>query len=187
MLYDACATEFNDAVDIPATTVLRYRAGPPSVEDVVQLVNRNSGSFLLVFVHHDQDSSRARLEREWLTPLLSAWGSRIERLVTVVPIRETEAWVLADGNALRRALGVRWGDDELGVPGRPREVERIDDPKVPLSKVAGRIGRPVAFYFERLAELISLDVLRDVPSFASVRATVVETLTELGYSRRARS
>lgn len=183
-LDDICATDFNESVEIPEIVVLRHHSGPPSVQQIIDTVEKNEGLFSLVFVHRDHGASRDRLEREWIGPLSLKWGSRAERLVMVVPVRETEAWALADGNALRRALGVTWQDADLGVPRRPRDVEKIPDPKVPLDQIGVRIGRPVENYFERLSELVSLTVLRRVPSFMAWRERTMDALSELGYRRK---
>jgi hypothetical protein len=179
-----CSSDFTDSVEIPDVTVLRDHSGPPSVDQIIKIIERNDGLFSLVFVHRDHGASGERIEREWVGPLATRWGRRSERLVMVVPVRETEAWVLADGLALRRALGVTWRDSELGVPIRPKDVEAIRDPKVPLRKTGVRIGRPVENYFERLSELVSLSVLQQVPSFAGWWERTVEALTDLGYRRR---
>jgi hypothetical protein len=113
-----------------------------------------------------------------------AWGDeRAERLIPVVPVRKTEAWVLADGDALRSVLGINWTDVRLGVPARAADVERVPDPKVPIREIVGRLKRPIEDFYEELAESISLERLGDVPSFAGMRSQICETLAELGYRR----
>jgi hypothetical protein len=101
----------------------------------------------------------------------------------VVPVRKTEAWVLADGDALRGVLGINWPDARLGAPGRAADVERIADPKVPIREFVGRLKRPIEDFYEELAESISLDRLGEVPSFAEVRGRISDSLAGLGYRR----
>ncbi|GLY03669.1 DUF4276 family protein [Actinoplanes sp. NBRC 101535] len=184
-LEDVCATDFADDVDVDQVTVLRRRQRPPTVPEIIGVVEANADTFHLVFVHRDQDGNTDRVRREWLDPLAEAWGtSRPERWVPVVPVRKSEAWVLADGNALRSVLGVRWADADLGVPGRPRDVERIGEPKVPIRRLVDRLGRPIEDFYEELAEAISLDVLTTVPSFLAVRECTVRAIADLGYRPR---
>ena len=129
-------------MDVDGVTVLRRASRPPNVPEILDLVQDNTDAFHLVFVHRDQGANPDRVRDEWMLPLAKAWGdSRPERMVPVIPIRETEAWLLADGAALRTALGVQWSDSDMGVPGRPREVEAIADPKVP-DRAAGTTPRP---------------------------------------------
>jgi hypothetical protein len=183
-LDDMCSSDFDDVVEVADVVVMRMRSGPPAVDSVIELVERQAGSFSLVFFHRDQGANPERVKREWIDPLRRTWGSRTERLITVVPVRETEAWLLADGAALRRALGVRWPNDVLGVPGTPRLVEKISDPKAVLSELGDRVRRPIDSYFARLGELVSLDVLADVPAFRSWQEETRDALAASGYKRR---
>ncbi|MEV6349390.1 hypothetical protein [Actinoplanes sp. NPDC051851] len=184
VLEDVCGTEFADSVDVDAVTALRGGARPSTVPEIIELVRGHRGEFHLVFVHRDQDGNTDRVNREWIGPLLGAWDPGWpERLIPVIPIRKTEAWVLADGDALRDVLGVRWTDTELGVPARPRDVERIPEPKDPIGRLVRRLARPIDDFYEELAESISLDVLRTVPSFAAVRDRTTSALAQLGYRR----
>jgi hypothetical protein len=183
-LEDVCADDFSEMVDVERVTVLRERMRPLAVPDIVDLVRRNENTFHLVFVHRDQDGNTDRVRREWIDPLTEAWGGRRpERLIPVVPVRKTEAWVLADGDALRGVLGINWSDVQLGVPGRAADVERIPDPKVPIREIVRRLNRPIEDFYEELAESISLERLCGIPSFVDVRARVAGSLADLGYRR----
>lgn len=183
-LDDMCSSDFDDVVEVADVVVLRTRSGPPAVDSVIQMVERQAGSFSLVFFHRDRGANQERVKREWIDPLREMWGSRAERLITVVPVRETEAWLLADGAALRRALGVRWSDAAIGVPGTPQMVEKIGDPKSVLAQLGGRVRRPIDSYFARLGELVSLDVLANVPAFRSWQEETRDALAASGYKRR---
>ncbi|MFF5080134.1 hypothetical protein ACFY36_24030 [Actinoplanes sp. NPDC000266] len=94
-----------------------------------------------------------------------------------------EAWLLADGDALRSSLGVRWSDADMGVPRRPKDVEAIVDPKIPIRRLEQRRNRSIEDFFEEIAESVSLDVLREVPSFAAFERQTISALTDMGYRR----
>jgi Domain of unknown function (DUF4276) len=71
------------------------------------------GAFDILFVHADGagDPRRARDERvqpaiHLMTAERPGWSDGV---VAVVPVRETEAWALADGDALRAAFGTNLG------------------------------------------------------------------------------
>lgn len=182
MLTDTCVSEFDDPVEVADVSIVRKKNSPSSVAEIVSLVNENSGAFSIVFVHRDQGARDSRrVEQEWLEPLREQWGNRDELLVTVVPIRETEAWMLADGDALRKALGVRWSDREMGVPTRRAQVEGIADPKRRLEVLGERLGRPIVNYFDRLGEFVSLGTLMEVPAYYALRQRVVSELHEMGF------
>jgi hypothetical protein len=151
------------------------------------------GSFHLLFIHADGNGDRDRAIAERVVPganqVLEALGAGGRAVVPVVPSRETEAWAIADGDALRRVLSTQHDDATLGVPGHPREVETVSDPKevfraaVQLAR-GGRRGirpRPAGVFLERLSEEIDLQVLREVPAFRSFENELRDSLRGLGY------
>lgn len=140
----------------------------------------------VLFVHTDgaTDSERARAER--VAPAVRALRDFTEEggfVVGVVPVRETEAWILGDGEALRAALGVTFTDSQLGVPTPPSQVQGIADPKRAF-KQACRLGRrsrgpDQSVYLRRLGETISLDRLLTIPAFRELARELRRTLTEI--------
>lgn len=103
--------------------------------------------------------------------------------VGIVPVRETEAWVMADGEALRNALGVRLSDHELGVPKNPKDVEGLADPKKSFERACRNRrrsrGPSPTVYLPRLGETIRLEILDRVPAFERFRADLVAALRDL--------
>lgn len=78
----------------------------------------------LVFVRNDHNEAE---KIDALRARLSAPSAR-GRIVGLVPVRETEAWMLADHEPLRALRGSRLED----VPGSARALERLMDPKATL-------------------------------------------------------
>ena len=182
-LTELCLTEFDDPVEVADVQPLRDRKGPCSVEDIIRLVDRNAASFSLIFFHHDQGTRADRVEAEWLRPLRTLWGDRAERLVAVVPVRETEAWLLADGDALRGALGVQWTDAQMRLPQNARDVERVGDPKKILNDVMRRLSRSIEDHYGQLGELVSLDRLDLVPAYQRWWSDTRDALAKIGFHR----
>jgi hypothetical protein len=183
-LTELCNTEFEDAVDVADVQPIRDRRGPSSVADVIELVEQHRASFSVIFFHRDQGANADRVATEWIQPLREMWGGRAEQLVALVPVRETEAWLLADGDALRSALGVpNWSDASMGLPAQPAQVERLPDPKRVLSDVMQRVSRSRTDHFTQLGELVSLDRLRAVPAYRRWWTETREALVRLNYRR----
>ncbi|MEV0393069.1 DUF4276 family protein [Polymorphospora rubra] len=182
-LTELCMTEFDETVDVADVQPLRTRLGPCSIEEVVEIADSNPASFTLFFFHHDQGANPERVENEWLRPLRKLWGDRVERLIAVVPVRETEAWLLADGQALRDALGVNWSDESMKLPRQPKDVEQVTDPKKVLNDVTRRVSRSTFDHFAQLGELVSLDRLARVPAYQRWWADTRDALTEVGFRR----
>lgn len=183
-LEELCSREFDEMVEVSEVQVLRSRVGPHSVAEIVELADEQRDSFLLLFVHRDQGASPGRVRSEWIEPLRTIWQDRSERLVMVVPVRETEAWMLADGDALRAVMRVKWPDSQFGVPAPPRRVEEIADPKQVLKGLGDRVSRTFDAYLDRLGEEISIETLSRVPAFRQWWDDTRSALTEAGFRRR---
>ena len=98
--------------------------------------------------------------------------------VPIVPVRMTEAWLLLETDAIRRAADNPNGDIPLAMP-RLRDIETQPDPKhllddllIAASEKNGRrrdmFRRELAWRRARVATLIQdYSPLRQVPAFAS--------------------
>jgi hypothetical protein len=105
-----------------------------------------------------------------------------------VPVRETEAWALVDGDALRAAFGTVLEDERLGIPSRCREVESISDPKHVLEQAFANVmgsgrrrKRKAAAFMDAIGERVQLTLLRQVPAFQRFEQELGAALTRLGY------
>lgn len=135
------------------------------------VVAEDLDSFDLVFAHNDHNE-RGKLDhmREHLVIPANS------RLINLVPVREAEAWVLADHAAL---LTLGGGVDITAVPATPAGVERIPDPKAVLNQVLGR--RADDDVFEFLGLNISLDRLSQVPAYQQFLHDLTTALKELNF------
>ncbi|MFD0904240.1 hypothetical protein [Actinomadura sediminis] len=128
----------------------------------------------LICVHNDHNE---RGKAEAVVKLLAGRGLTTP-VIPLVPVRETEAWLLAD-----RAVwaGLR-GSDPDRLPARPRDVEKLQDPKPVLDAVRPQSGRrPLGDYFDYIGQNIDLEALAQVPAYAAWVAETEEALKGLGY------
>jgi hypothetical protein len=79
----------------------------------------------VLFVHRDSEGQEPALRRNEIAGALRQ--IRI-RHIPVVPVRMTEAWLLADEMAIRSAAGNPNGREELNLPDI-RRLEDVPDPK----------------------------------------------------------
>jgi hypothetical protein len=134
----------------------------------------------LLFVHHDH---RERTRADALIARIEdRLGGAGPRGVRVVPVKETEAWMLAD----RAALGsIRGAEPDLAeLPPAPRDVERVEDPKALLRRVlpgASRRQRVLYDYFDYLGRRVDAAVLVAVPAYAEWVESTTSTLKELRF------
>lgn len=114
-----------------------------TVERRLSAVVGQDPNFAALFVHRDaeaQDPDHRRREVALAVSAVSFTGPS----VAVVPVRMTEAWLLLDEGAIRRAAGRPRGKDPLSLP-TARQVERLADPKrrlqATLAAASGLRGR----------------------------------------------
>ncbi|MFF0035231.1 hypothetical protein ACFYRG_03295 [Streptomyces mirabilis] len=123
-------------------------------ERVVQEVELLLEHMDIVMIHHDHN------ERNKIDSVRERLSHAAERIIGIVPVRETEAWMLADHTSLPAG-------PELVVQRlirSPREVERVADPKKTLADAFGPRHRP-EYDFDRLGQRASLRVLRQIPAY----------------------
>ncbi|GJE03786.1 hypothetical protein GMJLKIPL_5743 [Methylobacterium isbiliense] len=164
-----------------------------SNEERAQAICRERASVDLFVVH--ADASRLQSERVQDTIVgqiqataSAACGVRPERIIPLLPIREMEAWVLADPDAIARALGYDAGWPERVERGwQPERAEAEPDPKRTLdaairSLAGGRRGRrsPGAeAYFDRIADEVGLSCLGRLASYQRFRTDLQRGFTSL--------
>jgi hypothetical protein len=121
---------------------------------------------LLILVHDSDSADPRELAQELSTALRTC---PIDPHVVVIPIREIEAWLLSDPNAIRDGLNLR------STPSRIANPETILDPKRKLreiiqSKSQGRKVYINTIHNARIAEHLALAQLRACRSFLPLEA-----------------
>ena len=152
------------------------------------------GAFHILFLHSDGGGDPVAAVQERVQPAATRITGEPEsdrvRTVAVVPVRETEAWALADGDALRTSLGTVLDDQALGLPEKRHEIESITDPKQFLqqiyAKVIGKKARKkrAANILNVLGERIGFHCLREMSAFTRFEEEFRKALEDLGFLRR---
>jgi hypothetical protein len=146
----------------------------------------------LLFVHRDADREGVALREDEIRA--AALRARAPATVCVIPVRMTEAWLLADHVAIRRAAGNTSGMANLGIPPTAR-LEAHADPKgvlfAALEKASGlgphRLRRFDRYQARRQVSGFMDDpsVLRALPSFSHFESQVQEFFAEPKVDRDA--
>jgi hypothetical protein len=142
----------------------------------------------VLFVHRDAEREPREKRVEEIRRAVLAAG--VPACVPVVPVRMTEAWLLIEEGAIRRAAGNPNGDSSLPLP-KVASLETVADPKkllrdclVGASEKAGRrlqqFERDLPDRVQRVAELISdYSPLRQLPAFRAFESAAREALEQL--------
>ncbi len=144
----------------------------------------------LLFVHRDAEKESLVVRRQEIQEALQKAGEKtgVPPVVCVVPVRMTEAWLLFDELAVRRAAGNRNGKNQLDIP-HLKELEDLPDPKAVLyenlREASGLSGRrrksfSVSGRTRRVAEFInSVTPLRSLASFQAFEKDLQSVLKNL--------
>lgn len=159
-----------------AKSALRQQSMADRIQTAVELFPCD-----ILFVHRDTDKQEPELryaEVASAMETLAANGFSVPHLC-VVPIRETEAWLLLDEGAIRKAAGNPNGTQELGIP-KIKHIESVPDPKATLYDIlrvaSGKHGRRrSSFDVHEAAALVpefilSFECLRQLSAFARLEA-----------------
>jgi hypothetical protein len=176
-------------IDIQEVTLLPVRCAGGLVEGICAAAAEKRDSLTMVFYHYDGTADTLRARRQYWDPLVDAWrlipGGR--ELVPVVPVREMEAWALADAAALCDIVGSGWSRRDAFQADRLPDVEKLEDPKRTLREITARgrgtrqRRREPREYLTQIAERVSLEQLRAVPSFRQWSVDTVEALRKLRF------
>lgn len=143
----------------------------------------------LLFVHRDAEredpgNRNIEIEKAWTEAACNG------TFVPVIPVRMSEAWLLVEELAIRRASGNPNGDEPLDLP-PIKEIEHLPDPKSILlsllKRASGLSGRRLKTFRPRprlVADyMVDFEVLRSLPAFATMECRLREVLGELGVLR----
>ena len=160
---------------------------------IVEAARRALGFHVLI-VHADADHptpERALNERIMPGILAAARKDNTCRLlVPLVPVRMTEAWMLADPQALSQVIGTNLTAQDLGLPERPHQVESEPQPRQRLREATCRARAQyprrrrrldLGELYEPLARQIRLERLRGVPAYQRFVTDLTKALHELGF------
>lgn len=128
-------------VQVTSIDPRRLGASGRTVEDRLRVVLAQDVDPDLVFIHRDAEGQRPEDRVAEVQMGAQAAGVEVNRVVPVVPVRMTEAWLLLDEAEIRRVAGRPTSTNPLGLPSLQR-VEAVADPKTMLRDVLVKAGAP---------------------------------------------
>ena len=190
---DLCLTHSRQQVEISEVSGIdapHTARGEAREERIMAAATGAAGSWNILFIHSDGAGDPHAALENLVEPAMRRLRKGFlpkAQAVPVIPVRETESWLLSDGDALREVFGTRMTDFELGLPVGGAAVEAVLDPKQALksafaaTKLSPRRARAgTAALLNPLGERIGLSRLRELASFQSLESTLSAALTDLG-------
>lgn len=193
IIRDLVAREGDDLVEVPDVPAVKLGTGGRSIEKVAIEACSFRDAYEVIFIHADTggrglERGLARRADAYCAALLECCNWPNDRCITITPRHETEAWLLADGFAVTKALGYNGHPTEIGLPEDARAAERLSDPKQVLAAaveaVAGRRRRQsVGNMFPAIAQRQELAMLRRSASFTQFETRLRGCLRSVGCIR----
>ncbi len=86
----------------------------------------------LLFIHRDAEAESLDAREREIETAIEEFSDEISiRHIAIIPVRMSEAWLLIEESAIRRASGNPNGKTKISLP-KLREVENVTDPKAEL-------------------------------------------------------
>jgi Domain of unknown function (DUF4276) len=167
---------------------LKHPVGP-SVEErlrTAMLLERDANIF---FIHRDADNRDSQPRYQEISRAAQAVGLQPPH-VPLVPVQETEAWLLLDETAIRAVASNPRGTQNLNLP-KPAQVERVADPKTRLKtalcQASGlhgrrlhRFKRDFSIHRRLLLQLLpTTGPIEIVPAWQRLRADIAAAIQRL--------
>ena len=177
-------------VTIPLAASLVLGKSGREITSVGQEICSEREAFYILFIHADTggralEANMQHRSDAYREAAFTLCGFPLERCVIMAPRHETEAWMLADRNAVGEALGYNGDLNLLGLPSNAAEAERLIDPKLVLNQairqVRGRRAKPSAKQIiPAIAQRQDLNKLRAANSFLKFESMLSKALISLG-------
>jgi hypothetical protein len=188
--FDDCSGQF----DIELTPITINKTGLGFIEQVLEASKKGQEEFGMMIFCVQADADRKTLKETYqhkINPCQVELEKQHENdyckiLVAVVPIQETEAWMLADKDLLKEEIGTNKTDKELGINRNP---ETIANPKEVIEK-AIQIARKnltrkrrkdltIAGLYSVIGQKIELEKLESLSSYQDFKENVREVFRKL--------
>ncbi|MBF0487306.1 MAG: DUF4276 family protein [Nitrospirae bacterium] len=163
---------------------------PKKLEDRIETA-LDMRSCDILFIHRDAEKIQHKERVLEIRKVIEKIPVKPSEVVCVVPVRMTEAWLLIDGAAIRKAADNPNGDIVLKLP-KPKELETIPDPKEVLSQLLIQAsgctgGRKLDKFKEDISEkafkvaenIEDYSQLRSLSAFQSLEEELKEVLGKM--------
>lgn len=138
---EALCAENGREVQVTPIDPRHLSAGGRTVEGRLRIVLAQDVDPDLVFIHRDAEAQGPEQRVAEVHAGATAAGVPLKKVVPVVPVRMTEAWLVLDEAEIRRVAGRPASSNVLGLP-PIGTVETIPDPKALLQEALMKAGAP---------------------------------------------
>ena len=192
--FDILIEKADGQVDVSDLIILNKSKKYGRDYQILQAAKESYGYHILI-VHSDADenSDKEAFENR-IYPGFSLVedevGKICKNLVPIVPIRMTEAWMIADKNTLKEEIGTDKDELQLELNFPIKNVEAIAEPKEKIKKAIqlaclenpSRLARiNIADLYLPLGQKVDLSILNHLGSYRKFKKYLTEALKKINY------
>lgn len=147
---------------------------------------------MYLFVHADADSLKPdSTYSNKINPAVQFLKKHQEEdlcreIVPIVPVYETESWMLADKDLLKKLIGTKKSDEQLRIEGHPESMSRPKE-KIEEAILIGKQDFPtkvrrsisISDFYGILGEAISIEKLSNYQSFRDFENNIRKALSRM--------
>ena len=170
------------------------KKGESAIDKIMYVAERAEGFHVLCFHADADDENDKKAFEERINPGFSVVEKSekavCKNLVAIVPVHMTEAWILADFDAFKDEIGTEKTNNELGLPIKISQIEKLTNPKeiindaikIAFENYSSRRNIPrIGEIYIPLSQRIRIDSLKNLPSYLKFRDAVKNALIKLNY------
>lgn len=191
--FDAVALECIPEIEVYEPVILEATAGTFAATAIALSQKAFAEGLLVICLHTDAD---AQTDRETFAYKIEPAFAAIQAaqppgctiLVAIVPVRMSEAWILADKALFKKEIGTINSDQDLGLDRHP---EAYADPKAAIEEAIRRAFEhrsrrqrqqvTIGELYLPLGQKIELAKLATLPSYQKFREGVQQAFRALNY------
>ncbi len=187
-LMEELVTSSRKSSTIPLAPAIRFRRS--SLENIAEEAYRTKDAFHLIFIHADTggralEQGMYHRGEAYCAAIRARCAWPNDRCIIIAPRHETEAWILADPDAVINTLGYTGSPASLGLPQNGAAAERLSDPKAILQSAVTQVRKrrrafEAAQIYPAIAQRQRFSELRNANSFRNFENYVRIALQTLG-------
>jgi len=131
-LNNIALNESNQTIDILIYPILIEKSGEPFINQILLASSKGMNDFAMniLCIHADADDEKSQnTYANRINPSLELLNQKdatdyCKDTIAIVPIQETESWMLADKRLLKEQIGTNKTDNELGISRNPESISK---------------------------------------------------------------
>ena len=181
----------NQSIEILEPHIIN-KSSTSQADNIVRAAKKASGyHFLIIHCDADDDNPIRAIQERFepgIQKITQIQGEYCDKIIPIIPIYMSEAWMFADQQRLIENLGTELSAKQLNLPSLA-QIEQITNPKQNLIDIINRVYASrrnppdIGEFYGPLGNTISLGMLKSLSAYQAFYQDLLGVLQELGFIR----